>query len=127
MLVRRSAVACGESPLGYTIDRAVQSAIELWLVGNRRSDTLVTVLANENRLLWLVGNRRSDTLLYRQCGSLPKLWLVGNRRSDTLVDVWRPASRPLWLVGNRRSDTLNDCARRHCSSCGLWGIAARIH
>ena len=36
----RGAVACGESPLGYTLSELRLQPHELWLVGNRRSDTL---------------------------------------------------------------------------------------
>ena len=50
--------------------------------------------------LWLVGNRRSDTLGVRAVGSARMLWLVGNRRSDTLQVPATQRTRPLWLVGN---------------------------
>ena len=35
---------------------------DMWLVGNRRSDTLRSVITSLRLGLWLVGNRRSDTL-----------------------------------------------------------------
>ena len=98
-------MACGESPLGYT----------------NRVNALVCIR------LWLVGNRRSDTLFLGIHERLPLLWLVGNRRSDTLPRNPRRSSERLWLVGNRRSDTLTGCCLSHTNSCGLWGIAARIH
>ena len=55
------------------------------------------------------------------------LWLVGNRRSDTLDGVACVTASQLWLVGNRRSDTLLAWVNVLAASCGLWGIAARIH
>ena len=59
------AVACGESPLGYTGTNQRNKLVMLWLVGNRRSDTLARLDTSSTFSLWLVGNRRSDTL-YRQ-------------------------------------------------------------
>src|SRR5205823_1041882 len=56
----------------------------LWLVGNRRSDTLRAPRSHWPQPLWLVGNRRSDTLGIEAVQSRDGLWLVGNRRSDTL-------------------------------------------
>ena len=79
------------------------------------------------QLLWLVGNRRSDTLRPSKQFFQNRLWLVGNRRSDTLNNRAKRQHRQLWLVGNRRSDTLSDLRIDYLSRCGLWGIAARIH
>ena len=57
------AVACGESPLGYTIGYLRTLMPALWLAGNRRSDTLdVHRVRPWLPMLWLAGNRRSDTL-----------------------------------------------------------------
>ena len=121
------AVACGESPLGYTNAAMFERVYVLWLVGNRRSDTLLSLFHPPSYTLWLVGNRRSDTLVAVVLPSAPRLWLVGNRRSDTLSRQRATAHTSLWLVGNRRSDTLIYADLKRDSCCGLWGIAARIH
>ena len=145
------AVACRESSLRYTLAIDIASsgvscglqgivaqihfkqpiamiALELWLAGNRRSDTLHhrgqsspprcglqgivaqihshAVRGLQAHALWLAGNRRSDTLQQREELRDLRLWLAGNRRSDTLAREPTPRHFALWLAGNRRSDTL---------------------
>ena len=123
-------------------------AVPLWLVGNRRSDTLPGLrrYSDNGCGLWGIAARihwKSAAATPGHavaCGESPLgytdlafwdyellLWLVGNRRSDTLIDHSRFAALELWLVGNRRSDTLLLIGMRPIISCGLWGIAARIH
>ena len=99
------AVACGESPLGYTHHVECGLIIGLWLVGNRRSDTLSSATVRSPVWLWLVGNRRSDTLgsSYHVCSPRCGLWGI--------------AARIHYLLSSQ-------VAR---DGCGLWGIAARIH
>ena len=57
----------------------------LWLVGKRRSDTMIIVAAIVGHALWLVGKRRSDTIHERKYYENFTLWLVGKRRSDTIA------------------------------------------
>ena len=97
------AVACGESSLGYTSSIVgMHAAVRLWLAGNRRSDTLVA------------------------CEPEPVLWLAGNRRSDTLARV-RPYLPPAVACGESPLGyTIGRAGPLRCS-CGLRGIAARIH
>ena len=118
---RDSAVACGESPLGYTqVESCYLDCSPLWLAGNRRSDTLAAANSRHALWLWLAGNRRSDTLLDVSQQRAVRLWLAGNRRSDTLMPSAWSAKRMLWLAGNRRSDTLRGIAGQAGSAvaCG---------
>ena len=123
----RRAVACGESPLGYTRLPRTRRRRQLWLAGNRRSDTLSKHSFLGDLLLWLAGNRRSDTLNSPRLCPTKWLWLAGNRRSDTLLGVVAMSRKKLWLAGNRRSDTLQSLRSELRLGCGLRGIAARIH
>ena len=121
------AVACGESPLGYTPIGAVSAAKIAVACGESPLGYTAVFQLSKPPRLWLVGNRRSDTLARNASSTGFSLWLVGNRRSDTLLFNLAIARMVLWLVGNRRSDTLEQRSQSKKTRCGLWGIAARIH
>ena len=100
-----AAVACGESPLGYTPNR-------------RRKDIDHAVACGESPLGYTGARLLVSITGAVACGESPLGYT-----SPKLA-----RSRPtLWLVGNRRSDTLVFLRQTECLSCGLWGIAARIH
>ena len=104
---------------------AGERVFQLWLAGNRRSDTLRSVIGSSLircGLRGIVARIHS----YGDEPGLHRLWLAGNRRSDTLKATGAPRPSRLWLAGNRRSDTLV-VAKTGNMGCGLRGIVARIH
>ena len=101
----RLAVACGESPLGYTLSLVVPAP--RWAVACGESPLGYTFYSDRpaEGALWLVGNRRSDTLRHEAI------------MSTLCCGLWGIAARIHFLTWRTVQ----------CNCCGLWGIAARIH
>ena len=74
-----------EASFRYNLGLYPSILATLWLVGKRRSDTMMAFWFHALQSLWLVGKRRSDTMIVTNISYMVGLWLVGKRRSDTMV------------------------------------------
>ena len=121
------AVACGESPLGYTFSVQHERYIVLWLVGNRRSDTLGRWCTSDCPCCGLWGIAARIHCRGKACCSRPRcgLWGIAARIHLYALVLTPYSCCGLWGIAARIH--YRRCAASSVCCCGLWGIAARIH